>query len=211
MLFLQSGTPWNTIQFFYYSLFFAAILSGVAVGEILSKKPKYVQYVLSIIFVLLTIPTTWKSFPNYLPNRPPAKISTTELEAINFLKAQKTGVVLTPVYDDAAAKKAESSPPRPLYLYAPTAYVSAFADKPVYLEDEVNLDITGFDWRSRRTATEKFFANTDIATARKFLDDNNIVYIYLPSISTTRPTLSDSQLGFKNVFENSSVAIWEKQ
>lgn len=211
MLFLQSGTPWNTIQFFYYSLFFAAILSGVAIGEILKKRPIYVQLVLSVLLVLFTIPTTWKSLPNYLPSRPPAQVSKTELEALNFLQDQKNGVVLTPVYDDTAAKKAEINPPRPLYLYATTAYVAALANKSVYLEDEVNLDITGFDWRARRVASERFFADTDIATARKFLKDNNIVYIYLPAVSAVRPKLSDSQLGFKNIFENSQVAIWEKQ
>ncbi|MBI2065882.1 hypothetical protein HYT60_00005, partial [Candidatus Woesebacteria bacterium] len=32
MFFLQAGTPWNTIQFFYYSLFFSGILAGVVLG-----------------------------------------------------------------------------------------------------------------------------------------------------------------------------------
>lgn len=208
MLFLQSGTPWNTIQFFYYTLFFAAVLSGVAVGEFLKQKTQLVKYVTCVVLVLFTIPTTWKSLPNYLPSRPPAEVSTVELEAINFLKDQKTGVVLTPVYDEVAARKAESHPPRPLYLYTSTAYVAALANKPVYLEDEVNLDITGFDWRTRRKAVELFFADTDIVSAKKFLQDNHISYIYLPDIANVRPKLSETELGMKKLFENSLVSVW---
>ena len=34
VFFLQKGTPWNTIQFFYYSLFFSGILAGVAMPEL---------------------------------------------------------------------------------------------------------------------------------------------------------------------------------
>lgn len=210
MLFLQSGTPWNTIQFFYYSLFFAAILAGVAVGEFVAKKAQYFKYVIYVLVILFTIPTTWKSLPNYLPDRPPAEVSKSELEAITFLKNQKDGVVLTPVYDDNAAKAAESNPPRPLYLYTSTAYVSALANKPVYLEDEVNLDITGFDWRTRRKLSEQFFAETNIPTAKKFLEENKINYIYLPDVAQTRPKLSETQLGMKKLFENSKAAIWGK-
>ena len=35
MLFLQTGTPWNTIQFFYFSLVFSGVLAGIALGDFL--------------------------------------------------------------------------------------------------------------------------------------------------------------------------------
>lgn len=210
MFFLQSGTPWNTIQFLYYFLFFAAILSGIAVTEILKNKHRYAIYVLSIIFVLSALPTTWQSLPNYLPNRPPAQIPKSELEALNFLKTQKTGVVLTPVFDENAARIAELTPPRPLYLYTSTAYVSAYADKPVYLEDEINLNITGFNWKLRRDDVVRLFETDNKIMARNFLLEKNISYIYLPSIADRRPKLSPTDLGFKSIFENSKVGIWGK-
>ncbi|MEK7112139.1 MAG: hypothetical protein AAB875_02315, partial [Patescibacteria group bacterium] len=138
MFFLQAGTPWNTIQFFYYSLFFSGILAGIVLGESAKRVPS-----IAVFIFLLTIPTTIGTLSHYLPSRPPAKISKEELKALNFLAKEPTGVVLTYPFDALKAKEAEVNPPRPLYLYESTAYVSAFTKKPVYLEDEVNLDITG--------------------------------------------------------------------
>ncbi|KKT65685.1 MAG: hypothetical protein UW61_C0041G0005, partial [Candidatus Curtissbacteria bacterium GW2011_GWC1_44_33] len=157
MFFLQAGTPWNTIQFFYYSLFFSGILAGVALGEILSKaKTVLTRSVLIVGTILLTVPTTLGTLAHYLPARPPAKISNEELEALSFLVKEPQGVILTYPFDRFKAKEAEANPPRPLYLYESTAYVSAFAKKPVFLEDEVNLDITGYSWGERKLKVEKF-------------------------------------------------------
>jgi hypothetical protein len=49
-IFLQKGTPWNTIQFFYYSLFFSGILAGVVLAR--------ARWYVALVMVLLTIPTT---------------------------------------------------------------------------------------------------------------------------------------------------------
>src|SRR3990172_3661184 len=92
-------------------------------------------------------PNSIGTLGHYLPARPPAMISNEELEALKFLSTQPMGVVLTYPFDKFKAKEAEANPPRPLYLYESTAYVSSFAKKPVFLEDEVNLDITGYAWR----------------------------------------------------------------
>ena len=119
-------------------------------------------------------------------------------------------MVLTPPFDRGAAENTVLSPPRPLYLYESTAYVSAFSAQPVYLEDEVNLDITGYDWKSRRRQLEEFFAQRDAASASDFLAQNKIAYIYLPDIAHTRPRLSASELGFTTLFANSQVAIWSR-
>ncbi|MBU1066307.1 hypothetical protein KKE60_00700, partial [Patescibacteria group bacterium] len=156
MFFLQKGTPWNTIQFFYYSLTFSGIFAGVVFGEWLERKGQRSINILGIIIIILSIPTTVATLKHYLPSRPPAKISNEELEALSFLSKQSDGIVLTYPFDREAAKQALANPPRPLYLYESTAYVSAFSEKIVYLEDEVNLDITGYDWRGRREKVELF-------------------------------------------------------
>lgn len=201
MLFVQKGTPWNTIQFFYYSLFFSAILAGTSVAKIKNKS-------VLIIVVLLTIPTSIITLANnYIPDRPPAKISNKELSALSFLSKQDSGVVLTYPFDKDAAKKAENNPPRPLYLYDSTAYVSAFGDKPVFLEDEVNLNITGFNWRQRRVEIEDFLNTLDQHKAREFLIKNNIEYIYW--LTNQRAKLGESQLGLTKIFENSEVNIFK--
>ena len=203
MFFLQTGTPWNTIQFFYYSLFFSGLLAGVAMSKITNK-------LLIVLIIGLTLPTTRQTLQHYLPARPPAMLSNQEIQALQFLSGRPRGVVLTYPYDPIAAKQAEANPPRPLYLYESTAYVAAFSKQPVYLEDEVNLNITGYSWQDRRQQSLDFFATSDPNLAQKFLDDNSISYIYLAEVAKSRPKLSDTQLGMENIFENSQAAIWAK-
>lgn len=211
--FLQKGTPWNTIQFLYYSLFFSSILAGVAVGEILNKKIKYFnlsihRIVLAIAIIILTIPTTISTlWDQYLPERPPAKISSQELEALGFLEIQPEGVVITYPFDEKLAEKAKVNPPRPLYLYDSTAYVSAFSAKPVYLEDQVNLDITDYNWRERREKVLSWLETQDHKMAYDFLRENNIRYIYW--LKGQRATLGETQLGVSRIFENKEVDIYK--
>ena len=201
MLFLQSGTPWNTIQFFYYPLFFASLLAGDCFLKIKNLK-------LKIVLVLLTLPTTLITLHDvYLPSRPPAMVSSSELEALQFLRSQPLGTVLTPVVNP----NPYAPPPRPLYLYESTAYVSALSGQPVYMEDEVNLNITAFAWPARRQEILDLFAQTDPPTAREFLTANNIRYLYLPQVASIRPRLSETDLGLTKLFENSQVAIWQRK
>lgn len=209
LVFVQKGNPWNTIQFLYYSLFFAAICAGISTSEIIkSIKSKKFKNVLTVLIIILTIPTTLSNlWYIYLPSRPPAKISSLELEALNFLKNQPFGVVLTYPFDEKKALKAIQDPPRPLYLYDSTGYVSAFSNKDVYLEDEVNLDIMDYPWRERRKNVEIFYNSQDQNEIRQFLVDNNISYIYW--IKGQRATLGETQLCIFQLFENKEVNIYK--
>lgn len=201
MFFVQTGTAWNTIQFFYYVEFFMALLTGIVITRLRLNK------LLLIIIAALTIPTTWDTFFNvYWPARAPAKLSREDLQALTFLSHSGPGVVLTyPATPDAYAP-----PPRPLFLYDSTGYVAAFSNHPTYLEDEVNLDITHYDWPGRRALVDQFFSTTDLATAKNFLTSQNISYIYLAQVAQHRPNFGESQLGFTKIYENSQVAIWQK-
>ncbi|HWA52049.1 MAG TPA: hypothetical protein VG895_03285 [Patescibacteria group bacterium] len=207
MFFVQKGTPWNTIQFFYYSLFFSAILGGVGINLILKSKSKNFKIIFSITIILLTIPTTVITLMQvYIPGRPPAKIDNDEISALNFLSKQSDGIVLTYPYDQQAANAAINNPPRPLYLYDSTAYVSAFSNHTTFLEDEVNLDITNFNWRNRLTEENQFYNTTDQKIAVNFLKTNNIKYIYW--VKPQRAKLGDKQLGLTKIFENNIVNIY---
>ncbi len=209
MFFVQKGTPWNTIQFFYYSLIFSAVLAGVGIDNFFEKRSRKFVFMFSLVVILLTIPTTVKTlFEVYIPGRPPAKISNEELSALDFLSKQKDGIVLTYPFDELAAKAAENNPPRPLYLYVSTAYVSAFGNHPVFLEDQMNLDITNFDWRVRRAEVFNAFLNTlDQSRARKFLKENNISYVYW--VKPQRAKLGETQLGLVKIFENKEVNLFK--
>ncbi len=206
MLFLQKGTPWNTIQFVYYSLFFSGIVAGIAFQEFLEKKSKNIRLLCVVALLILTLPTTYSTLKHYVPSRPPAKISTEEQEALKFLSKLPRGTTLTYPYDSGAAEHAKNNPPRPLYLYESTAYVSAFSKKPVFLEDEVNLNITDYTWRGRRELVEKWLNTLDQKEAYSFLRNNNIRYIYW--VKPQRARLGETQLGISRLFENKVVDIY---
>ncbi len=201
MLFLQKGTPWNTIQFFYYSLFFSGLLAGVVASRIKNK-------LVLVVLVLLTIPTTIITLKDvYIPIRPPAMISKDELSALSFLAGQPAGVVLTKPFDEFSAKSAEPYPPRPLYLYESTAYVSALGKHQTFFEDDVNLDITGYNWQERRERLLSWYAEKDYVKSRAFLKDNSIKYIYW--IKEGQSPLDLGKLGLVNVYENNLITIYE--
>lgn len=205
--FLQKGTPWNTIQFFYYSLFFLGILAGVAFVEILERARSSAVLIYSVIAVVVfTAPTTLGTFKHYLPSRPPSKISSEELEALSFLSTQKDGVVLTFPFERNSATSVTTEPPKPLYIYESTSYVSAFGKKQVFLEDEVNLDITGYDWKTRKEEVLGFYSTLDEKVAHSFLRDNDIDYVYW--IKGQRAKNGEGQLEISNIFENDEVTIY---
>jgi hypothetical protein len=208
MLFLQEGTPWNTIQFLYYSLMFSGILAGISFGEWMEKMANDKWPMINVlILILLTVPTSLSTLKQYLPSRPPAKLSNQELEALHFLELQPDGIVLTYPYDSIKAKEAENNPPRPLYLYESTAYVSAFSKKQTFLEDEVNLNITGYDWRTRRMEVDEFYKSLDEEFVFNFLRSYNIRYIYW--LKGQRATEGETQLGVTRIFENGEVDIYK--
>jgi hypothetical protein len=210
ILFLQKGTPWNTIQFFYYSLFFSGILAGVAVGHFLenSKLNTSLIYIIEVLIIILTIPTTFITLKDvYIPSRPPAMLANDEISALNFLSKEPKGVVLTRPFSDFDSKAAESNPPRPLYLYISSAYVSAFSKHPVFIEDEINLDITGYNWSARRLEVLSWYEEKDFKIKREFLNKHDIKYIYW--IKGNYSPLDLGKLNLKNIFENDSVIIYQ--
>jgi len=215
MFFVQEGTPWNTIQFLYYSQVFLGIFSGFVIGGFLRKVRVVLAKSLTIfIVVALTAPTTIGTLMYvYLPTRAPSYIPKEELEALHFLASQPPGVVLTYPIDRQKAKEAEKSPPRPLYLYESTAYVSALSKHDVYLEDEVNLDITGYDWKKRREEVINWLKEDNPASAREFLATRSINYIYWvkgkSGEDSQRAILGDLQLGLTNIYENEGAVIYK--
>jgi len=157
-----------------------------------------------VVFIL-TIPTTIGTLRHYLPSRPPAKISLEELQALKFLAKEADGVILTLPFDRIAADAAAGNPPRPLYLYESTAYVSAFTAKPVFMEDEVNLEITGFDWRGRKEKILDFISTPSQEKAKAFLKKEGITYVYW--IKEGRGRIDQKQDVLQSIYENSEVQI----
>lgn len=206
MIFLQQGTAWNTIQFFYYAQYFMAILAGIVLSDINKKLPHKIAFLFSTLIIFVTIPTCIATLKyHYLTNTPPAALPKEEFEALRFLAKMPDGVVLTYPYDPLV--KDDMDPPVPLYAYVSSAYVSAFSKKTVFLEDEVNLTITGYDWKNRREVVEGWLNSNDHEYVYSFLRANNISYIYW--VRGQRAVLGETQLGIEEIFKNSRVSIYE--
>lgn len=201
LLFIQSGNPWNTIQFFYYGLFITAVVSGIVLSYLVFDLPKALS-VLIIVFVLILTPinsiTTASYYTNYLPH---GRIDVKELAALTFLSVQEDGTVLTVPYDKKL--KAKISEPWPLFAYDSTAYVSALSNKPTFLEDEGQNQILLTDYKKRLIASKDFFLKPEA----DFMKENNIKYIYLPKIFNIR--ISEDLLSIENIFENEEVIIYQ--
>lgn len=202
MFFVQKGTAWNTIQFFYYSLAFSGIFAGIQIGKMMEQKKNWKQFVLGAVVAVFVLPTTYASLRNhYLPSRAPSMISYDEWQALTFLRKQPKGTVLTLPFDQNLAKEAEKNPPRPLCLYESTAYVAAFSRQAVFLEDEVNLNITGYDWQRRRVIVESSLMDKERLS--QLAKEENIDYAYFVKSYPLEVILDNK------IFENKEIVIYK--
>lgn len=203
LLFVQEGTAWNVVQFLYYGLLVSNIFAGIGLYNVVKNLPKPAATLIVIIVVLLTIPTTWSTFQHYLPDRPPAKLSAKEYEALTFLKTQPEGTVFVMPFDEKMRSKFGT--PLPLGVYTSTAYVSAFSGKPVFMEDTVNLEILGIDYKGRVNTVRDFTRNRN--QSKQIMNDNGVRYFYLPAIYNLQ--IDENQMGLKNIYQNEEVKIYE--
>lgn len=203
LLFVQKGTNWNSIQFLYYSLLGFAVLSGLVLGTIFAKRNPLVNLILGLMVLSLTIPTTWDTVSQYIPNRPPAMLSNNEMNALNFLKQQPDGIVFTlPLNSNFRTRIIE---PRPLFIYESTAYVAAFSGKDVFVDDTVNLDILGIDYQDRYNTVREIRNNTPLSG--DLLRKNHMKYLYIPKLYQFYP--NEKNLGVKKIFDNDEVSIYQ--
>ena len=72
------------------------------------------------------------------------------------------------------------------------------------MEDEINLEITAYDWKSRKQEIEKYFSETDAQEATKFLIANNIDYVYVPKELFQYKPMGE----LETIFENQEVGIY---
>ena len=209
ILFLQKGTPWNTIQFAYYSVFFSAILAGYFVNMIQKNiKLKHLKCIYVLLVVGFTIPTTFATLRHYVSKIPHSKISNNELSALVFLENKPSGTVLSlQLFGEESLNTLDKHVPIPIYLYESTAYVSAFSKKQGYFEDEVNLNILGYSWPERKEKIVKFLKDSNSISGREFLRNENIDYIYL--IKRMGVGLNEKILEITNIFNNDEVIIYQ--
>lgn len=209
-LLVQRGMWWNTIQFLYYSLFFASILAAEAIYKLLQKKSLVIKCLISIVVITLTIPNSLAIIREFSSNVGISYIPKQELRALEFLKNQEDGVVLTYPYVYSIAKW---EPITKMSKFSDNAYVAAFSGKQTFINDTHVLEILGINYQQRQNLTESFFKKKlSESQARKFLIKNKIVYIYLAKshlLYTKRFVYNPAKIGIKKIFDNKEVTIYK--
>ena len=199
LVFVQKGNPWNTIQFFYYFLFFSSLFAG-CVFFILWKK-NILGKVVVVLGLLITPISSIPTFRNGFYPNPPAKVTVDELEALNFL-SENEGIVITNPFTPTLKDNYQT--PYPIYAYESTSYISAFTGRQVYLADVMQQEILGTEYKDRLSKSHSFFSN-DSTDKKTFLEENNIRYVYLLKGYNINLGMYDF---LDVVFENSEVVIY---
>jgi hypothetical protein len=204
LIITQKVNPWNTIQFMYYSLFFLSIFSAkVILNFVTTIKNIFIKSLVLIVILLIATATSIGTLKDYVGYFSPSRISYTEMRALDNLKGQPKGIVLSPLF-----KKAEwVAVPKPLYSYISTAYISAYSGQPEFMSDTINLDITNFDYKERSKKIQRFYNTSDKIWANSFLLENNIKYVYETPLQKIH--LSPEDLSLEKIFDSGEINIYK--
>lgn len=126
LLFLQVGTVWNSIQFWYYALVFGNILAVIFLAEALQGNTKLLTTIVIVVLFLLAIPTSIKTIQD--KNRMPYVFSS---EKVTFLQSLGSDDLVFICPEDTG-------------LYN-SSIVKVFTPAHVYLANPSQLDLVGED------------------------------------------------------------------
>ena len=207
MLFLQKGVASNSIQFFQYFLLLFGILSAITINE-LSKKIKLRSLNIFIhgIIIALMIPTQISLINSFYSRSPFAKIESSELSALKFLKenTNQNSVILTAPYNQYLNLK--SSVPQ-IWDWSDTGYVTALSNRRTYLADTEQVDIMGYDLKQRLKIQEEIFNQDNPELFTEHLKKISVDYLYFPI--EIRPKVDLGKTNLQSIFSNDLVEIWQ--
>jgi hypothetical protein len=189
LFFVQRGQWWNTVQFFYYSLFFSSFFAAEFINDLLKKK-NIIKLTLVGIIILFTLPFNFAVIRSFsqMP-RASSFISDEELKALEFLRRQPSGIV-------ASTKPQRANPSAFAHTYQKdTAYISAYSHKVAYFESEVFLQLLGIDYKSRK---EKIYAMNP-----QLFNDVNYIYVHNVVGLKKRPK------ELERIFRNKEITIYK--
>lgn len=207
VFFLQKGVAWNSIQFNQYFLLLFGLLAGIASADLLSfSKAKLIKLVFAGTILILAIPTQLGLLWQFYSNPALSKVSSNELEALNFLKKQPDGIVLTAPFNKYEKEKYKN-PPIPIYVWYDTGYVSAFSQKETLISDEEQVDIMGYDVGKLVQERLEAFESADFHKMNSFLQKYKVDFIYL---AWDQKIATDSSLiNAKVIFDNKDATIFK--
>lgn len=213
LLFLQSGSAFNTIQFLQISLYLTGVLSGVVLSKLLLKiryQPLFTTLILLIVLAL-SIPTVVGNLIEYTPQgrSPLALISNSELEALHWIRnnTPPESIILSTTFNNLHTYDYPDNP-RPISAWYSTSYIHAMSGRNTYLSGEDQLKITGYNIDNDLISVKKYFRYPACTVKRVFAVENTINYIYLRR-DEMKISLSEFRQGLRAVYENNEVIIYK--
>lgn len=211
LLFVQSGVTFNLIQFIQIYLHFFGILAGVTLWKITTKvKPLGLKIAIFSFTAALCLPTVIGSIIEFNPrkNPPLARVSNSELAALNWLKQNTPvdSVIFTKPFDQDAKYRFHTQP-MPIYAWYSTMYVHSFSGRRTFLSGEEQLNITGYKIDKDRDDANFFMTQHDNNFELNFLNKNKINYLYFRLEEIENP-LNTNDDRLTQVFKNDEVVIY---
>lgn len=206
LFFIQSIKVFEITQMFNYFLFFVALFSGIGFGAFLkSRVPLIIKIAACIIILLLTIPSDYEVFYNYLPTVTPS-ISQQSLEAMRYLEKQGNYESTVLVLPDMQTKGLDSLQ----WIYATNLFVPAFSNKQGYINNQTLMLPDDIEERNKFVRTilsfeKKSEKNSDSGQSiSKKLHEKNIKFIY-----TQYKLPVSAQIGLKEIYANKEAYIYK--
>ncbi len=189
---LQRGIVWNSIQFLYYSLLIMGLLASISLSYI---KIRWKKIGVVIILFFLMVPTTVDTLNFFAKKHGETTnflLNPLQLEALTYVEnLPTTSTILTP-YED-------------------TSYFTALTGKPVYFSDKTQADILLLPYQNQMLLLNSVYDNTmSESELRKFMINNNLVYLYDPHLSLGQNRLMfDSYRMFEKIFSNDFASVYK--
>lgn len=194
ILFIQRGTWWNSIQFLYYAIFLASIITADFVWRFTHKRNIIWSLIIIFVCVLLFSPTNYETVVLFASQKNTRYIPDEEVQALRKLHDLPYGTVLTQLFH-----------PRETNVLADnfdTAYVSAYSGKTVYMADMDQLKLlnTRYTERLKKITEDPCSALSEVQYVYIRLNNQDQEIYNCPALSQ----------GFSLVYKNKAAGVWRK-
>jgi hypothetical protein len=186
LLFTQSGVGWNTIQFGYYAYLLLTPLVIVALAQF-----KRWGVMMALLIGVMAIPTTIFTIANQLSSKNASSyvVSKSDLEVLMSLKQLKTGSVLAP-YEDKAI-------------------IPAISGKPCYFCNQTQSDLLQLLSDDEKDQVNRLFDSPMSAQEiHTFMQQNAIVYLYIPEFQESLPEHLWSEAGLGKIASSGNASVY---
>ena len=195
ILFIQRGEWWNTVQFLYYGLFLTNIYAAETLLNWWERGKGGI--ITALLIVVLTLPNAFDTARIFTSFPPQSYVSDSELQVLAQLGKLPQGVVLALPTGTIAATKPQI--PSPLYTRYDTAYVAGLSGQQTYLNDLVQMRLTGISYDDRLSQV----AHGECSTLEE------VTYIYVAGDQTQLvPWSKCSGYVIEEIYQNNEATIY---